>query len=379
MDNERRRGAPERDLNFFARRPFVVEVKSLRQCFALAALSAACGMPVARELNDDASSRAPSPRLPDSGTASDRGGAVAGGADGADASEPDVPDDARIVFAAQVDGGRQDLYSIRPDGTALLRLTETPDVDELSPSWSPDRSRIAHGWRDAAYGTKLMVLDSAGIATEVPLPAPTSHEILSHPYAASGRDRSQTSWSTDGSRIGFTVSVDNLDCGPSDDCRWSTNAFWSTLDGSVHDFVRTQNGTPASGSRAPLWDGTTIRFLFVCDHPACASPAWAFGSDHEPWDYSTASQDWDPMGDLDVANLRPQWVYTRFSSPPLVAISLPHDLHHSRVLARDAWMPRWSPTERHIAFLRDDGLYTMRPDGSAQVRIYAGAVHSLDW
>jgi hypothetical protein len=62
-----------------------------------------------------------------------------------------------------------------------------------------------------------------------------------------------------------------------------------------------------------------------------------------------------------------------------LAVSPPHALGAYRVLAERAWSPRWSPTGAHLAFLREDGLYTMRADGSAQRRVFEGVVHSLDW
>ena len=50
------------------------------------------------------------------------------------------PDGSRIAFASNV-GGHYDLYTIRPDGTDLKRITSTIDSD-LEPSWSPDGSRL---------------------------------------------------------------------------------------------------------------------------------------------------------------------------------------------------------------------------------------------
>jgi TolB protein len=55
------------------------------------------------------------------------------------------PNGRRIVFRRQgLDGARTDLFSIRPNGTDLTRLTftPTPDLIEVGPNWSPDGSRI---------------------------------------------------------------------------------------------------------------------------------------------------------------------------------------------------------------------------------------------
>ena len=57
------------------------------------------------------------------------------------------PDGSRIVFQ-YVDNatGMQDLYTIRPDGTGLTRITNTPDADEVLASFSPDGASLAYGY-----------------------------------------------------------------------------------------------------------------------------------------------------------------------------------------------------------------------------------------
>ena len=44
---------------------------------------------------------------------------------------------------SSVEGGDADIYTVRPDGTRLTRLTDFPGWEE-SPSWSPDGKKIAY-------------------------------------------------------------------------------------------------------------------------------------------------------------------------------------------------------------------------------------------
>ena len=82
------------------------------------------------------------------------------------------PHNDRIVFSRLADGNF-DIYSIRPDGSGLKRLTTAPGND-AHPSWSPDGTQIVFsssrlGWRDEApmvdqpqaYG-ELFIMDADG-------------------------------------------------------------------------------------------------------------------------------------------------------------------------------------------------------------------------
>ena len=51
--------------------------------------------------------------------------------------------DGVIVFAGKR-GSNHDIWAVRPDGTGLTRITNTPDVDERSPGVSADGSRIVY-------------------------------------------------------------------------------------------------------------------------------------------------------------------------------------------------------------------------------------------
>jgi TolB protein len=88
-----------------------------------------------------------------------------------------------------------DLYLMRPDGTGLRRLTNTPNVAETEPAWSPDGTRLALVRTGAAGPSRLVVLD---IARRVERPLTTPETAVRRP-----------SWSLDGSWIAFGTEDEN--------------------------------------------------------------------------------------------------------------------------------------------------------------------------
>lgn len=53
------------------------------------------------------------------------------------------PDGERIAFSMEnATGSSQDVYTIRPDGTRLRQITDTPVLGEYAPEWSPDARSI---------------------------------------------------------------------------------------------------------------------------------------------------------------------------------------------------------------------------------------------
>ena len=58
----------------------------------------------------------------------------------------------KLAFAVTTDDGHQiltaDIFVVNADGTGKVNLTDTPDVKEMNPSWSPDGHWIAYGTLD---------------------------------------------------------------------------------------------------------------------------------------------------------------------------------------------------------------------------------------
>jgi Tol biopolymer transport system component len=105
------------------------------------------------------------------------------------------PDGAKIAFASSRDGNFE-IYTIRPDGTGLTRLTFTTGTQEDNPNWSPDGQWMAH---------------DACVSTSFPCPGTPNYEIFAMRADGSARRRLTNdpsidwnpAWSPDGTEIVF--------------------------------------------------------------------------------------------------------------------------------------------------------------------------------
>ncbi len=111
-----------------------------------------------------------------------------------------APDGSRLAYSIDpvlgTDSG--DLYSVKPDGTAVLRLNATPTpgvlprVSDLR--WSPQRSHVAYVSNEGGDGRQLWVVRADG------------SNATRHPVSAAvnpGKDISRFAWSPDESTLAF--------------------------------------------------------------------------------------------------------------------------------------------------------------------------------
>jgi uncharacterized protein YjdB len=71
------------------------------------------------------------------------------------------PDGSRIAFVSDRDGNYE-LYVSDADGANALRLTMTPDIDELTPDWAPDGAEIVYAAQGAGGRTQIWAVRPDG-------------------------------------------------------------------------------------------------------------------------------------------------------------------------------------------------------------------------
>ncbi|HEY8076342.1 MAG TPA: hypothetical protein VIF62_19590 [Labilithrix sp.] len=275
---------------------------------------------------------------------------------------PEAPaaDSARIVFAAKM-GASLDLFTVLPDGSDVRQLTDTPDEDEMFPHWSPDHARIAY-----VSGAKLFVMDPDGttraIATEV------------------GRDGygvSAPAWSPDGASLLYPHARDAKQGG-------ATLLHRVSADGASDATFTADMTSVGATLTEPTWFGDSITFLRTSECGHCAGGASIVTVDDAG--SQRAALDLEGHG-LDVAP-DGRWAFTTpatptasgYEYPGTIFVALPGGALAKSITANDAWMPRWSPSGGHIAFLRADGIYVATSKGEDATRIFTkSGVRGFDW
>jgi TolB protein len=233
----------------------------------------------------------------------------------------------RIAFAAYRHGN-WDIYSIRPDGADLRRITTDP-AEDRSPTWSPDGSRLAFQSRRASNW------DIYTVSITNPIP-----QRLTADPAYDGAP----AWSPDGSRIAFeSYRAGDLDV-------WMMNP-----DGA--DQVNLTADSP-SGDFDPAWSPDGSRLAFT---------SWRMG-DNDVFTMALPSKVAVQWNDSTRPEGGPVWtpdgrslcfVQDEVGRREIYLGSAAHAVAKADALSRLTWQgrdasPAWSPDGRQLAYISYD-------------------------
>ena len=271
----------------------------------------------------------------------------------AEAVQPGYEHNGRIAFASDRDGDYE-IYSMKDDGTDLVKLTDNAGAD-LSPDWSPEGSRIVFtSDRDGDHDIYAMDADGDNVV-----------QITNRPGYESG-----PVWSGFGTRIAFIAQTQN-----------GEGIGFVNADGSGLDVP---NGGAQYGGVS--WSSDDTRLAFSLGDPfdpsfqvytwnlASGTSEHITGGSHPDWspDMSTVAFDaGDASDNADIWVVTPvqaSGTTTRLTNDPGFDVA-----------------PRWSPDGQEITWMTSrDGnyeIYKMHQDGTSPVRLtnHSGSDVWPDW
>lgn len=267
-----------------------------------------------------------------------------------------------IVYQATV-GKHIQLFTIRPDGSGVRRLTRFTDSDAVHASWSPDGTRLVFE-RDFTKhaGIYTMSVDGTDLQSLTP----------------KGLEQGLPSYSPDGSTIVFDRPL------PKEDALWVMNAEGS----GVRRLTRNR-----SADNSPVFSPDGKKVAFVREVTAFQSAVFIVNADGSgqkqltPWQFNVSSKlDWSPDGSRIVISSpqtdrpRPSNVYTIRSD----GAGLKQLTHETKAGVHDL-ADGFSPDGRKIIFARtvDGGpfqVYVMKADGTGVKQLTQGIdAHWASW
>ncbi len=340
---------------------------------ASAFLVPACG--------DDSSNPArpdsPAPVVQDAAPEPDSGGADAG---------TNVASRTAIVFAAALDGQTQpDLYAVEPDGSSLMRLTNTAAA-ELYPSWSPDHTRIAF-----VRDFQLYTIDASG-RNELRL-AQTGKErtINGNVYSTT---LGPAAWSPDGTQLAYpfprpTNFIDGGNEGMPElvDQSYGTLIHLINADGTND---RELDPDPGNTINSIAWaPNNSLSFSQADDCADCAGGQWYGFVNVDGTAYTSLVPDGPvantPNKHLDWSPDGASWVYVggldyfSYDAPEAIYASATFGVERTKIVASGA-NPRWSADGTLVAYISTDGIHIVDSRGTGDRLVLAATgLRGLDW
>jgi Tol biopolymer transport system component len=255
------------------------------------------------------------------------------------------PDGTKIAFRTFRDG-QSEIYSMNPDGSNQIRLTNSSG--SLYPSWSPDSTKLVFSSFDSQYNSNVFVVNADG----------TGLTNLSNDSTGTSF---MPSWSPDGTKIMFLSSRD------------ATQSIY-LMDPDGSNTTRLTN----SPDDAPVWspDGTKIAFVRWGLSGAEIYSMNADGSNQTnltntaallpeaPYNFHPV---WSPDGTQIAFTSYREWI------AQVYVVGADGSNLTQLTSTGESAQPRWSPDGTQIAFITyrggDQELYVMNPDGSNQTNL----------
>jgi Tol biopolymer transport system component len=259
-------------------------------------------------------------------------------------SGPGPADPGWIAFTLVHDDYGQDIYRIRPDGSALQQITSSRIT--LSPTWAPDRTRIAYGGTDRQLRIHDLTTNTTTYLTQ---------RGTTSPYA----DGSPV-WMPDGQRI----------------------AFIRSQDGEWRPYSIAPDGTGLLPMTGLPTDAVDLAFSPEGKRLALAIDEGIFVGSVTGGNFSQliATGPGDRYPDWSPDGRRLVFVRTghgiSFINPDGSGLT---DLEFAgRADGYDNY-PKWSPDGTMIAFTGLEGLFVGHADGSALKLILSGHIYEPTW
>jgi Tol biopolymer transport system component len=274
-----------------------------------------------------------------------------------------IDGDQLIVFdrgSGDINGTDREIYSIRPDGTELRRLTQNNAIEKRA-ALSPDRKRIAFS-SDVGRGYTLMRIWTMNRDGSSAAP-------IFGDYAGTNEG---VSWSQDGSRLAFYTSGDATN--------WGVVPAWLVVtapDGSGKVDIGQGAGYTLAN---PDWTVDGKRLIIYTrrsDKSALASISVTAGMNDLVQLTNSATDDVSGVGAVSPDGSR--IVYTALSASERVVLTMKidgTDIRRLTPIGGQDQMPSWSPDGKKIVFVSErsgaPNLWIMNADGSAPRQLTTG-------